>query len=115
MSASMAYDAGHCSLVASVHEKGGRTSNSRHCVYQIVAVGTSDEPWIYSIFAQRKYHISYLQEGVITKEYLSKNSYSYYAFALPDYESIEAVTFFSTTLSGQSVLLVSNSEQFPTI
>ena len=51
----------------------------------------------------------------MVKEYLTKETYANFAFALPDYDQIQEINIFSVTFSGKSVLLVSQEDKFPTL
>ena len=87
----------------------------RQCVFQIIAQSLSQEPWLYTLYAQRRYHLNYLKENKMVKEYLTKETYANFAFALPDYDQIQEINIFSVTFSGKSVLLVSQEDKFPTL
>ena len=51
----------------------------------------------------------------MVKEYLPKNTFINYAFSLPSYEDVEEINIFSVSFSGKSVLLVSQTEKYPTL
>ena len=109
----LSYDISKCSLV----EKGEKGKQVRECSFQIVTRGDkeAEEVWAYTIQVQRKFHMAYLREGKITKQYLAKDNYAYFAFALPDYSDVFDITIFTTTYSGESVLLLSLTDHFPDI
>jgi hypothetical protein len=65
----LSYDITQCALV----EQKPQGQEVRQCVFQLIAEPGSVMPyWEYSLQVERKYHISYLREGKLTKEYLSK-------------------------------------------
>jgi len=51
----------------------------------------------------------------MVKEYLPKNTFINYAFSLPSYEDVQVINIFSVSFSGKSVLLVSQTEKYPTL
>jgi len=59
--------------------------------------------------------MTYLKENVVAKDYIYKNSYAYFSFSLPSLEDVIEIDIFVTTFSGESALIVSSSEQFPTL
>lgn len=64
---------------------------------------------------ERKYHINYLREHKVIKDYITRNSYLFFAFSLPSIEGIDSVSIFQNTLSGDSSLLISTKEHYPTL
>jgi hypothetical protein len=51
----------------------------------------------------------------VVKDYIPKQSYVYYAFSLPSMADVTKIVIFATTLSGESALIVSTTQQFPTL
>lgn len=115
MTINMEYDIYKCPIVEKRTYEDRRTLEFRQCAFQIIAQSLSNQPWIYSIYAERKYHLSYLKENKMVKEYLPKNTFINYAFSLPSYEDVQEINIFSISFSGKSVLLVSQTEKYPTL
>lgn len=47
------------------------------------------------------------------KEYIPRDNYAYFALSLPDYDKVEEVNIFMTSLSGDAALLVSTTVKLP--
>jgi hypothetical protein len=109
MSILMNYDVSNCSDMAT---KDGVAY--KECAFQILALGESYEPFIFSITAERKYAISYLRENAIVKDFIYKDNYVYYAFSLPSIENVSKIEIVLTTFSGEAALIVSTVEHYPT-
>ena len=70
------------------------------CAYQLVIVGSSKKKCDFSFEMQRKYHINYLRQNMITKEYIYKGNYAYYSFYLPNLNEVKEIDIVLTTYSG---------------
>jgi hypothetical protein len=67
------------------------------------------------LLPERRYLTSYLREGQIIKEYIPKGNYVYFAFSLPNIDSVDQINVFLTTLSGDAALIISTTEQLPNL
>jgi len=115
MTINMQYDISNCPTIDSRKNEQNQTIHYKQCAFQIIAQSLSTAPWVYNIYAERKYHLNYLKENKMVKEYLAKDTYANFAFSLPSYNDIEEINIFSVSFSGKSVLLVSQADKLPTL
>jgi hypothetical protein len=45
----------------------------------------------------------------LIKEYIPKDKYAYFAFSLPDIDSVDEINIFLTALSGDAALIISTT------
>lgn len=105
----MEFDAAKCTIT---QEGGVRYAL---CAFQIIAGGTSPEPFEFSLQIERKYGAAYLKEGKLVKEYIPRDSYVYFVLSLPDVGEVQQANLFLTALSGEVALIVSKDEPLPSL
>lgn len=58
------------------------------CSFLIAVVGESTLTFEFSLLPERKFLVNYLKENKMIKEYIPKGNYAFYAFSLPEIESV---------------------------